>query len=147
MNNISLIGNACDSPDIKEYGKGKNKTLRGTFTLAVRRPYVRDDDSQDTDFIKITAWSERAEFMEKYIEKGTRIGLTGSLRIDILDSEDDPEDEDNERTYYTNVVVNGWTFCEKAETDKKSKAGNKNKSTKKSSVKKSKYEYDEDLPL
>jgi len=47
------------------------------FNLAVDRRFSKEDQA---DFIPCVAWNKTAEFMEKYIHKGQRVLVTGSLQ-------------------------------------------------------------------
>jgi len=72
MNNVSVSGRLVRDPDCKEFDDGKAVC---DFTLAVNG--YRDDD---TVFVKVKAWANRAKSCAKYCSKGSLINVSGSLR-------------------------------------------------------------------
>lgn len=72
MNNINLIGNLCQEPELKKTPNGKTVV---TVSLAVRRPFTKDT----TDFIPLVAWDKQAELLKNYTHKGSKIGVSGTL--------------------------------------------------------------------
>ena len=71
MNKVILMGRTTKDADIKS---GEMTVAR--FTLAVDR---RTKDKA-TDFISCVAFGKTAEFIQKYISKGTKVLVTGSIR-------------------------------------------------------------------
>lgn len=71
MNQICLIGRLTETPTGKPTKDNQHFVV--SFSLAVAR-------GQETDFIYCTAWDSLARWACKWLEKGRRIGLTGSLR-------------------------------------------------------------------
>ena len=76
MNNVQLIGRLTADPELKHTQSG---TACTRFNVAVDRR-VKQGEEQQTDFITIVAWQQRAEFICKYFSKGQKIALTGSIR-------------------------------------------------------------------
>lgn len=76
MNNVSIMGRFCFDHDINATKIGK-KVLNNL--VAVPRDYLNADGERDTDFIKITAFGDTAEFIEKYFVKGSLVALEGSI--------------------------------------------------------------------
>lgn len=72
MNVICLTGRLGQDPELRRTQSGVAVV---SFSLAVNRPHVKDA----TDWIKCTAWRQRAEFLAKYAHKGDRIGVSGML--------------------------------------------------------------------
>lgn len=76
MNTINLIGRLTKEPSISEINiQGASKKM-AKYTLAVER-----ENSKDVDYICCSVIDKGADWLEKYIKKGSRIGVTGSLRI------------------------------------------------------------------
>ena len=69
MNLVVLMGRLTRDPEIKY---AKDNMCVAKFTLAVDRR-----EKNKTDFITCTAFGKTAEFIEKYIKKGTKIVLEG----------------------------------------------------------------------
>lgn len=117
MNNVSLIGRLCKDPDIREVGKGDKATTMATFTLAVDRI-----GSEDADFIRCVMFGKTAEFAEKYLAKGTRVGVTGRIQTGSY------EDSEGETRYTTDVIAERLTFADsKREDDDDRKSSYKKK--------------------
>jgi single-strand DNA-binding protein len=74
MNKITVIGNLTKDLELKETTKGH--VANGV--LAVTRDYNRDV----TDFINFTLWNKAAETAAKYVSKGSKVAIHGSLHID-----------------------------------------------------------------
>lgn len=76
FNFVVLTGRLTDTPEQKTTPNGVSVT---TFSIAVDRPYRKDQDRQ-ADFIDIVAWRGTAEFICKNFTKGSLIGIRGSLQ-------------------------------------------------------------------
>lgn len=72
MNNCNFTGRITGDPELKETQSGIKVV---SFSLAVKRPHVRDT----TDFINCVAWRQNAEYLAMYAKKGNMVGVSGSL--------------------------------------------------------------------
>lgn len=77
MNKVILMGRLARDPELR-YG-GANNTAVAHFSLAVERKYRRDNDPE-ADFFNCTSFNKQAEFVEKYLRKGSKILLEGEIR-------------------------------------------------------------------
>lgn len=73
MNHVALIGNLTRNPEAIQTRAG---TAGCRFTIAVNRPSKTE---QKADFIPIKAFGQRAELCMKYLTKGAKVGITGSI--------------------------------------------------------------------
>lgn len=73
MNKVLLIGRLTRDPELR-YTSGDQKAVC-KFTLAVNRP-GRDAGA---DFIRIQVWERSAENCEKYLRKGSMVGIEGRI--------------------------------------------------------------------
>lgn len=80
MNKVIFIGNLTKDPEISETTNGV-KVCK--FTLAVKRKFA-----DESDFINIVVWRGLAENCHKYLKKGNKVGVVGSLQIRIFDGQD-----------------------------------------------------------
>ena len=71
MNKVILMGRLTKNPEIKYAGKDNDMAV-ARYTLAVNRRYKRDGE-QEADFISCVTFGKSAEFVQKYLHKGTRI--------------------------------------------------------------------------
>ena len=74
MNNVTLGGRLTANPEIYN----ADSTPVAKFSLAVDRP-VRKGDDKEVDFIPVTAFGKRAEWIGQYLAKGTAVSLIGRL--------------------------------------------------------------------
>ena len=65
-NHITLVGRLTRDAEVKDI----SSTVRTTFTIAVDRPYRKDDGAHDTDFVPIVAWGRLGEIASQYLKKG-----------------------------------------------------------------------------
>ena len=116
MNCVQLIGRLTKDPEI--YGQKKSKVAK--YTLAVDRDYTNKDGDREADFIRCTVFGKAAEFVETYLEKGVKIGITGRIQTGQY------EDEDGNIKYTTDVIVYSHEFCQnKKDEDEGGREGRK----------------------
>ncbi|MFN5415486.1 MAG: single-stranded DNA-binding protein [Flavobacteriia bacterium] len=72
-NQIVLIGNIGNQPLVTNFENG-GKVAR--FSLAT--PYIKDGESK-TEWHKLFAWGNMAQFIENFAKKGKKIVVTGKL--------------------------------------------------------------------
>ena len=108
MNKAVVIGNLTNEPDMRA-------TLSGisvcTFTVAVNRRVSRDAQGQgqrDADFIPIVAWRGLADNCFKYLHKGSKAAVTGSIQTRSYEA------QDGSKRYVTEVVADEVEFLSTA---------------------------------
>jgi single-strand DNA-binding protein len=117
MNKAILTGRLTADPTVNI--NGENKIAR--YTLAVDRKVKRDPNNpnqQTADFITCVAFGRSADFVDKYLRKGTKIAITGRIPTGRYTN------KDGQTVYTTDVVVEEHEFCES-----KSAAGQSNQQT------------------
>ena len=98
MNQVTLMGRLTATPELRNTGGG---IAVCSFYLAVDRPHRKSDEKErETDFFRVVAWRNDADFICKYYEKGDLMLLTGVLRT----SQYQVEGEEKPRTQ-TEIVV------------------------------------------
>ncbi|MBP6963338.1 MAG: single-stranded DNA-binding protein [Armatimonadetes bacterium] len=76
LNRVVLIGRLATDPELKYTASGIAVT---SFLLAVdRRPNSQGE--KETDFIRIVAWRQSAEFAANYLTKGRLVSVDGKLQ-------------------------------------------------------------------
>ena len=75
MNKCTIIGNLTSDPELRTTTTGKNVC---NFTVAVNRRKVNGED-QGADFFRVSAWNERGEQCAKYLAKGRKVCVIGSV--------------------------------------------------------------------
>ena len=102
------MGRLTEAPELKTTNSGVAVT---SFSLAVERNYAPKGQERETDFIRITAWRQTAEFVCKYFTKGSMIAVQGSIQTRNYEDRNG-----NKRTAFE-VVADNVSFCgSKAET-------------------------------
>ena len=101
MNKFIGMGRLTDDPKVSQTQGGK-KIARATLAI--------DRLKEGTDFISLIAWEKRAEFMENYTHKGTKLLVEGRIQTGSYD-------KDGHKVYTTDVVIENVDFCEKKKAD------------------------------
>ena len=77
MNKLTIIGNLTRDPELRTTTSGKNVC---DFTVAVNRR--RQQEGQpEADYFRVTVWNERAELCAKYLAKGKKVSVIGSVSV------------------------------------------------------------------
>lgn len=97
MNKTILMGRL--TRDAELFGQ---KTKVARFTLAVDRNYGEDE----TDFFNCVSFGKQAEFVEKYLKKGTKVLITGRLQNNSY------EDKQGNKVTSTQIITEDVEFCE-----------------------------------
>ena len=97
MNKVILMGRL--TRDAETFGQ-KSKVAR--FCLAVDRNYGEDE----TDFFNCVSFGKQAEFVEKYLKKGTKILLSGRLQNNTY------EDKQGNKVTSMQVITEEIEFAE-----------------------------------
>lgn len=96
-NKVQLIGNVGENPKSHSFESGK-KVSR--FSLATNEYYLKDGEKiQQTQWHTLVAWEKQADFVEKYISKGSEIAIEGKLTYRSF------ENESGEKQYITEVLI------------------------------------------
>lgn len=75
MNKLVIIGNLTRDPELRTTGSGKNVC---TFTVAVNR---RVAQNEQTDFFRVSAWEKTADLCQRYLSKGRKVAVVGSVSL------------------------------------------------------------------
>lgn len=97
-NTVQLIGHVGKDPIIKDFEGGKKLA---SLTLATNDVFVskKGDQVEQTQWHTIVAWGKTAEIIEKFVEKGKKIGIIGRLTSRSYD------DNEGNKRYVTEVIV------------------------------------------
>lgn len=101
MNKAILTGRLTKDPEHRTTPNGVSVT---TFTVAVNRRYKDEAGKYQADFINCIAWRATADFVSKYFQKGSGIGIVGSIQSRSY------EDKNGNRRYVTEVVAEEVEF-------------------------------------
>ena len=102
MNTIVLMGRLARDPETKLASTQKGKTKVSRFPLVEKR-----NRTSKAFVVMITAYGNNAEFVEKYLEKGIKIALSGELVISQIKVE-----QTGTASYYTEVIIDDGNYIE-----------------------------------
>lgn len=112
MNKVVLMGRICKDPEVR-YTQGDNPMAIARYTLAVDRRGKKDGE-QTADFINIVAFGKSGEFAEKWLQKGTKVVISGRIQTGSYTN------KDGVKVYTTEVVAEDQEFAESKGTSEKS---------------------------
>ena len=80
MNKLFIVGNLTRDPELRSTPSGDSVC---DFTVAVNRRGRRDAQGTqpEADFFRVSAWRQLGENCAKYLAKGRKVAVTGSVRV------------------------------------------------------------------
>ena len=86
MNKVFLIGNLTRDPEMRSTQSGVSVC---NFSIAVNRRFRNaQTGQQETDFLNIVAWRQLAELCGRYLTKGSKVAVTGSIQTRTYEAQD-----------------------------------------------------------
>lgn len=76
MNKVILMGRLTKDPEVSSSASG---TAYARYSIAVDRKFKKENEPT-ADFFNCVSFGKQAEFAEKYLKKGTKIVVTGSIQ-------------------------------------------------------------------
>ena len=101
MNKVMLIGNLTKDPEINTTSSGVSVC---SFSIAVSRRYTNGEGERETDFFNIVVWRQSAENCHKYLKKGSKVGIVGSIQNRSYQA------ADGSKRYATDIVADEVEF-------------------------------------
>ena len=102
MNKVILMGRLTRDPEVSSSASG---TTFARFSIAVDRRFKREGQA-DADFFNCTAFSKTAEFVERYLKKGTKVVLSGRIQNDNYTN------KEGQKVYGVRIMVEEVEFAE-----------------------------------
>ena len=78
MNKLHIIGNLTKDPELRSTTAGVNVC---GFTVAVNRPKTQNNPEPGADFFNVSAWRVLGENCAKYLTKGSKVSVVGSVSV------------------------------------------------------------------
>jgi len=103
MNKVILIGNLAADPESRTTQSG---IAQCTLRLAVQRRFANQQGVREADFFTVVCWRQTAEFCSRYLSKGRKIAVEGSLQTRSYDA------QDGSKRYVTEVIADNVEFCD-----------------------------------
>lgn len=113
LNRIIVQGRIVKKPEMRVTQSGKSVA---SFTLAVERDYAAQGQERETDFLDVNAWNQTAEFVGKYLDKGSMAVVDGKLQIRNW------TDKEGNKRRNAEIVAERVYFCGSKPTDGTSKS-------------------------
>ena len=86
MNKVYLIGNLTRDPEMRSTQSGVNVC---NFSIAVNRRFRNPQTGQqETDFFNIVAWRQLADLCGRYLTKGRKVAVVGSIQTRTYEAQD-----------------------------------------------------------
>ena len=101
MNKVILIGNLTADPETRQTQSGIPMC---TFRLAVQRRFANAQGVKEADFINIVTWRQTADLCSRFLTKGRKCAVVGSLQTRSYDA------QDGTKRYVTEVVADEVEF-------------------------------------
>ncbi|MBQ9791200.1 MAG: single-stranded DNA-binding protein [Clostridia bacterium] len=101
MNKVMLIGNLTKDPEINTTSSGVSVC---SFSIAVSRRFANADGEREADFFNIVVWRQFAETCHKYLKKGSKVGIVGSIQNRSYTA------ADGSKRYATDIVADEVEF-------------------------------------
>ncbi len=102
MNVLVMMGRLTRDPEVR-YGASGNAVAR--FSLAVDRRFKREGQPE-ADFFNCVTFGRQAEFVEKYLHKGIKVVIQGSLQNDNY------QNREGQMVYRDQIVIDNIEFAE-----------------------------------
>ena len=77
MNRLTIIGNLVRDPELRTTPQGKNVC---SLDVAVNRRR-RVEGQPEADYFRVNAWNDLATNCAKYLTKGKKVAVTGSVSL------------------------------------------------------------------
>ena len=84
MHKLTIIGNLTRDPESRTVNSGKNVC---SFTVAVNRKR-KVDGQPDADFFRVSAWGVMGENCQKFLAKGRKVAVVGSVSVQTYQGQD-----------------------------------------------------------
>ena len=105
MNRAFLVGNLTRDPELR---KTQNDVSVCTFTIACNRRFTNANGQREADFLNIVVWRSQADNCYRYLKKGRRVAVSGSIQTRSY------EGQDGNRRYVTEIVADEVEFLSTA---------------------------------
>ena len=106
MNKAILIGNLTRDPETMTTSSGITKC---NFTVACQRRFANAQGVREADFIPVVCWRQTAELCARYLSKGRKVAVEGTIQVRSYDA------QDGTKRYVTEVVADSVEFLSSRE--------------------------------
>ena len=101
MNQVTLIGNLANDPESRQTNSGKAQC---SFRLAVQRRFANAQGEREADFFNVVCWGKTAENCARYLSKGRKAAVAGSIQNRSYEA------QDGSKRYVTEIIAEHVEF-------------------------------------
>jgi len=101
MNKVFVIGNVAADVELRKTQSGVSVC---TFKLAVQRKFKNAAGEREADFLTIVTWRQLADLCARYLAKGRKCAVSGSLQTRSYDA------QDGSKRYVTEIIADEVEF-------------------------------------
>ena len=101
MNKVVLVGRLTRDPEIRAFTNGNSVA---NFTVAVNRTFKNREGVVEADFIPVQVTGPQVNVVQRYVTKGSQIGIDGRIQVRSYDA------QDGTKRYTTDVAVESFEF-------------------------------------
>jgi single-strand DNA-binding protein len=101
MNKIIIIGNLTKDPEARATTSGISVC---SFTVAVQRRFANQQGERGADFIPVVVWRAQADNCAKYLSKGSKVAVSGSIQTRNYEA------QDGTKRYVTEIIADEVEF-------------------------------------
>lgn len=101
MNKVFIIGNLTRDPEATQTSSGVSVC---NFTVAVQRRFANAEGNREADFLPVVVWRQQAENCGKFLRKGSKVAVSGSIQTRSYDA------NDGSKRYVTEIVADEVEF-------------------------------------
>ena len=100
MNRAIIVGNLTKDPELR---KTQNDISVCTFTVACNRRFAQDG-KREADFLPVVVWRAQAESCHRYLKKGSKVAVCGTIQTRSYEA------NDGSKRYVTEIVADEVEF-------------------------------------
>lgn len=100
LNRCEFIGNLGKDPEVRSLNDGKKVA---NLSVACTESWKKDGEKKErTEWVRAVLWGPLAEIAEKYLHKGSKVYISGSMQTRKW------QDKDGTDKYSTEIVLQGF---------------------------------------
>mgnify|MGYP002515908843 CR=1 FL=1 len=85
MQKLTIIGNLTGDPELRTTTTGSEVC---SFTVAVNRRKTANNQTPEADFFRVSAWRQLGENCQRYLAKGRKVAVVGSVSVSTYTGND-----------------------------------------------------------
>lgn len=106
MNKAIITGRLTTEPTLKATPSGVSVC---SFTVAVQRRFKDQNGERGADFIPVVTWRGLADNCGKYLSKGKKVAVSGTIQTRTYEA------QDGSKRYITEIVADEVEFLSQAQ--------------------------------